>query len=73
MWLLTTKKTWLFGKMIHIFALLAITATEVHTIRYFSTHSECLVEKYKVEEKINNPSVKFDCIPLSTKGLDKWI
>lgn len=59
--------------MIYIFVLLAITASEVHTVRYFSTYSECLVEKYKVEEKINNLSVKFDCIPLSTKGLDKWI
>jgi len=59
--------------MIYIFVLLAFTATETQTIRYFATHSECLVEKYKAEEKINNPSVKFDCIPLSTKGLNKWI
>jgi len=58
--------------MIYIFALVSVLGLETTTIRYFSTHSECLVEKYKVEEKINNPSVKFDCIPINTKGLNKW-
>jgi hypothetical protein len=58
--------------MIYIFALVIIIASETTTIRYFSTHSECLVEKYKVEEKINNPSVRIDCIPINTKGLNKW-
>lgn len=59
--------------MTYIFALLAITATETYTVQYFSTHSDCLVEKYKTEEKINNPLVKLDCIPLTTKGLKQWI
>ena len=54
--------------MIYLYVLVAISVTnlsDMTTIRYFSTHSECLQEKYRYESK-NDPHI-YDCRVITVK------
>lgn len=49
--------------MIFLYALVAISVVNignVHTIRYYDTHGECLKEKYRLEDN-NNTNYIYDC------------
>jgi len=54
--------------MIYLYVLVVISVTnlsDVKTIQYFSTHSECLQEKYRYENK-NTPHI-YDCLVTTVK------
>jgi len=55
--------------MLYLYVLVSYSLTQTSTIQYFPTYSNCLVEKYKVAEKINNPSIKLDCITVEHKDI----
>lgn len=49
--------------MIYLYVLIAMSASNpgnVHTVQYFSTHQECLIEKYRLEE-MPERTYLYDC------------
>ena len=50
--------------MIYLYALIAMSAinpADMYTVRYFETHSQCLVEKHNLQDN-NRDAYIYDCV-----------